>query len=42
MPEILCLGEEFLLNPVKSIDESKELKKLESIVNFLIKRWSLI
>jgi hypothetical protein len=28
-PEILCLSEEFLQRPVKSIEESKELKRLE-------------
>ena len=32
LPEVLCLSEEFLQSPVKSMEESKELKKLESIV----------
>lgn len=29
LPEVLCLSDEFLERGVKSIEESKELKKLE-------------
>ena len=34
LPEVLCLSDEFLERGVKSIEESKELKRLETLVLF--------